>query len=170
MIPNKVSYPMTPYQLVTHSKPFLPKCYFGQTGVFHFKRKDTPEIRSEWGIFIGYGESSNYLRAYIPIRKLVYSRRTFKPNPNYPPEWNLQKRLKNLTTSIPTTITTSITNSPATSTIPPQIVSHREGVKVPLIPNVLNKQPSIQQQQLSQLPIKIPIIPETSKFGYYRFN
>jgi hypothetical protein len=83
-----------------------------------------------------------------------HARRTFKPNRNYPPEWNLQKLLKNLTTSIPT-ITTSLTNSPVTSTIPPQIVSYQEGVKVPLIPNVLNKQTSFQQQQLSQLPIKI---------------
>ena len=64
-IPNKVSYPLTPHQIVTNVKPFLPKYYFGQTGVFHFKRKDAPKVRSEWGIFIGYGDSASYIRAHI---------------------------------------------------------------------------------------------------------
>ena len=109
MTPNKFSYPLTPFQIVTNSKPFLPRYYFA-----HFRRKDNSEIRNEWGIFIGYvyGDSSNYLRAYLPTRKIVYSRRTFKPNPNLPHQWNFQKRnsLKPPPTDVITSVTPNIIN------------------------------------------------------------
>jgi hypothetical protein len=33
LTPNKVSHPLTPFHIVTNSKPFLPRFYFGQTGL-----------------------------------------------------------------------------------------------------------------------------------------
>jgi len=153
LTPNKVSYPLTPHQIVTNSKPFLPRFHFGQTGVFHFKRKDSPDIRSEWGLFLGYGHSSNYLRAYIPTRKLVYSRRTFKPSPNFPPEWNFKPRISS------TTKTTL--NIPVLST--PQIkardalhsASNQEGESNQLVmshPKITPNNNQFNQQKSSQVP------------------
>lgn len=90
----KSSYPQTPYLLVTGRKPFSPQFYFGQTGLFQTRRKDSPEMRAEWGIFLGYGDGAGSLRAYIPTRRSVYSRRYFQPMPSPPAEWSLVKRIR----------------------------------------------------------------------------
>jgi hypothetical protein len=129
LTPNKVSHPLTPFQIVTNSKPFLPRFYFGQTVLFDFKRKDTPDARSEWGIFLGYGTSSNYLRAYIPTKKLVYSRRTFKPSLNYPPEWNFKTRISNIKPITP--IPVIITPNNDSSTTPSDINQEGEPIIAP---------------------------------------
>ena len=93
MIPNKASGHVSPFQLVTKQRPRIAEYHFGQTGVFLSRRKDL-DMKGEWGIFLGYGnDSQRYLRAYIPHHNLVYSRYKFTPNPNYPSEWNLAKRL-----------------------------------------------------------------------------
>jgi hypothetical protein len=93
-IANTVSGTQTPYQLVTHRKTFIPEYYFGQTGIFHSLRKDTPDQRGEWGIFLSYGSASpRYLRCYFPLRESVYSRSRFKPDIHYPSEWKLVPRL-----------------------------------------------------------------------------
>jgi hypothetical protein len=91
---NKTSGLYTPHQLVTHTKPTIPKYYFGQTGVFHSLRQDTPDNRGEWGIFLSHGDTNNYLRAYFPLRHSVFSRRKFIPHDTFPSEWNLLPRLR----------------------------------------------------------------------------
>jgi hypothetical protein len=93
IVVNTVSGIHTPYQLVTRRKPFIPQFHFGQTGVFHSRRKDTPDQRGEWGLFLSFGSSPRYLRCYIPVRDNVYSRSTFDPHPNYPKEWKFKERL-----------------------------------------------------------------------------
>ena len=93
--PNKQSGQVTPYQIVKRRKPILPEYYFGQTGVFHLlRKKEENDRRSEWGIFIGIGEVNNYLRAYVPHRKHVFSMRKFVPNDNVPSEWNFKPRIR----------------------------------------------------------------------------
>lgn len=99
---TKTSAPSTPYHLVTGRKPFSPEFYFGQTGLFQTRRKDSPDMRAEWGIFLGYGDGPGSLRAYIPMRNGVYSRRYFVPHPGYPAEWNLVPRVRAPNTPIPT--------------------------------------------------------------------
>jgi hypothetical protein len=95
LLPNTQTGTMSPYQLVTGQRPTLPKYYFGQTGVFIMRRKDSPERRAEWGIFLGYGDaSSRYIRAYIPLRDGIYSKSKFVPNPHYPKEWGFKPRLR----------------------------------------------------------------------------
>lgn len=60
-------YPQTPYLLVAGRKPLSPQFYFGRTGLFQTRRKDSPDIRAEWGIFLSYGDGAGIpsLRAYI---------------------------------------------------------------------------------------------------------
>eukprot|EP00981_Chlorochromonas_danica_P008701 scaffold2284_cov212-Ochromonas_danica.AAC.1 len=95
MVPNKQTGPsMSPYLLVRRERPKLPLYYFGQTGIFYTQRQDSPDLRGEWGILLGQGDSPNYLRAYIPMRDGVYSKRKFIPHPEYPPEWNLLPRIR----------------------------------------------------------------------------
>ena len=153
LTPNKVSYPLTPHQIVTNSKAFLPRYYFGQTGVFHFKRKDSPDIRSEWGLFLGYGDSSNYLRAYIPTRKLVYSRRTFKPNEKFAPEWNFKPRITSLnqkSSDIPVNLPTMELSTDIPS------ISNQEGESIKLIPSQKTLSNRMDQQKQSQAPSTQP--------------
>jgi hypothetical protein len=91
--PNKVSGNKTPWEIMTGRKPKLPKYYFGQTGLFYTKRSDQPDMRAEWGIFIGLREDGvNNLRAHIPTRRTIYSRRKFVPMVGYPPEWGFLPR------------------------------------------------------------------------------
>jgi len=153
LTPNKVSYPLTPHQIVTNSRAFLPRYYFGQTGVFHFKRKDSPDIRSEWGLFLGYGDSSNYLRAYIPTRKLVYSRRTFKPNEKFPLEWNFKPRIASENQKSPV-IPVTIPMEAPTTTIPSAL--NQEGESIKLIPSQTTLSHRINQQKESQAPYTKP--------------
>lgn len=98
---NVNTKPYTPYHLVTGRKPINPQWKFGQPGLFHCKRKDMPNARAEWGIFLGYGDAPGSLRAYIPHNNGVYSRRKFIPHDTYPPEWKLKPRIRKLTAVIP---------------------------------------------------------------------
>jgi len=125
---NKVSSTVTPYQLVTHTKPFIPKYSFGQTGVFHHVRSDAKDNHGEWGIFLNYGSSSNYIRTYIPHRNLVYSRRTFEPHDTYPPEWKFESRMTlkhpNITIPNPPTSNDSLSLVPS---LPQNSLQNQEG-------------------------------------------
>eukprot|EP01033_Poteriospumella_lacustris_P017855 gene17856-12799_t len=91
---SRTSTPATPYQLVVGKKPFCPPFHFGQVGLFQTRRKDSPDMRAEWGIFLGYGDGPGSLRAYVPNRRCVYSRRFFVPLPSVPVEWNFPKRIR----------------------------------------------------------------------------
>ena len=83
MLPNKVTGTVSPYLLVTGMRPSIPEYYFGQTGIFYGKRKDS-EMRGEWGIFLGYvGATNKYLRAYFLLRNGVYSRKNSSPIPAF---------------------------------------------------------------------------------------
>jgi len=94
-IPNKTTGPATtPQTLFTGVKPFIPKYFWGQTGIFYDKRADPVERRGIWGIFIGYGSTSKYLRCCDPINNTVTSKRKFDPSPTYPTAWNLKPRLR----------------------------------------------------------------------------
>ena len=122
LTPNTVTGTISPYQLVTGRKAQFPLYYFGQTGIFHSHRKDM-DVKGEWGIFLGYGSHSHqYLRAYIPLRSAVYSRRKFVPHPHVPSEWNFPARLRPpaqkpcLDTSAPVT-PSSLHESHPTSTL-----------------------------------------------------
>jgi len=92
--PNKRSGAYTPYQLVTKRRPPIPKFHFGQSGVFHYRRPDTPNQRTEWGIFLGNGDGPRHYRGYLPMRRGVYSLRKFVPHPEYPREWNFKARIR----------------------------------------------------------------------------
>ena len=92
-LPNSQLGTITPYQLVTGQKSFLPRYHFGQVGLFHSPNKEF-DLRSEWGIFIGYGPTSNYLRAYLPLKKHMYSKRRFSPQAQIPAELGLVPRLR----------------------------------------------------------------------------
>lgn len=94
-VSNSVSHNMTPYQLVTGTKPALPSFYFGQVGVFYMRRQDAPDDRSEWGIFIAHvDEQHGHYRAYIPTRQALYSKRRFAPMESVPAEWQLPTRIR----------------------------------------------------------------------------
>jgi hypothetical protein len=72
-LPNSIyGAQTTPLELFTRRKAFLPQYYFGQTGLFYHKRK-TLNLRSVWGIFIGYGSNPKYLRMYDPQTKSITS-------------------------------------------------------------------------------------------------
>lgn len=91
----KVSAPYTPYHLVTGKKVIIPVFYFGQTGLFKGVTKDKSAV---WGIFIGYNNAPNSLRAYIPSTQgggRIVSRRKFEPHNSYPKEWKLLPRIHN---------------------------------------------------------------------------
>ena len=115
---NKVSGDVTPYQLVTHTKPFVPQYSFGETGVFHSLRDDSSDT-GEWGIFLNHGTTSNYYRAYLPLRHAVYSKRKFIPEPTYPPELKLLPRLISTKQKV-ATITPPMTNDSTLSVAPPR--------------------------------------------------
>lgn len=94
---NKVSRPSTPLQLVTGRKPFPPQFNFGQVGLFYSKKRDNPNVRAEWGIFLGHNGHPKSLRAYIPLAQAVYVRRKFVAHHHIPSVWNLRVRLRPLT-------------------------------------------------------------------------
>jgi hypothetical protein len=91
-MPNtNVGASTTPYQLVTRQRSFLPHHHFGQVGLFYSGYKDQ---RAEWGLFLGYGSTRRYFRAYIPTKRLIYSKRRFVPMTQIPTEWNFKNRIR----------------------------------------------------------------------------
>jgi hypothetical protein len=90
---NGATRPSCPFKMFTGMNPFLTKFYFGQVGLFYVKRKDNPHIRAEWGIFIGYGDTTKSYRAFIPHRNGVYSMRKFVSMPTVPTEWGYKQRI-----------------------------------------------------------------------------
>jgi hypothetical protein len=121
-VPNKdtAANNQSPYQLVTGQKAFLPTHTFGETGLFYNKRRDGR--RSEWGIFVGYGNNESYLRCYNPLTRQVTSKRKFNPQQAYPTAWNFPPRLRPRTqVKQRPDITTAVQSAPTTS----------QGVSVP---------------------------------------
>ena len=84
---------VTPHQLMTGQKSCLPCYHFGQVGLCYSPSKEV-DLRSEWRIFIGYGPTPNYLRAYLPLKRHMYSKRKFSPHDTYPAELGLVPRLR----------------------------------------------------------------------------
>jgi hypothetical protein len=120
-LPNKNTGPFnTPFSLFTGNKTFIPKYYWGQTGLFYDK-KDDKDSRSIWGIFIGYGSNAKYLRCYNPLTKSVTSKRKFVPMTSCPTAWNLKHRLRNAGESKMLSSVSVIT--PAMHTAQPLIMS-----------------------------------------------
>jgi hypothetical protein len=97
--------------MVIGKKPMLGNFYFGQIGLFHSVRQDSPTQRAEWGIFVGYQDYfTRHLIAYIPSRGSMYSKRKFVPMNSIPLEWHLQPRTPRNNMSTPTNIPTPIPN------------------------------------------------------------
>jgi len=160
MTPNTVTGHISPYQLVTGERARVPSYYFGQTGIFYSKRKDS-DVRGEWGIFLGYGASSHqYLRAYIPLRSAVYSRRKFVPNPYVPPEWNYPARLR------PPEASTAVAPDPevhSTQSISAEVISSPPLTQLNqivqsrvLLLKLSSKVPSLQSEEGVAVP---PVVP-----------
>lgn len=82
-----------PHHEFSGEKSQIPNFTFGQFGLFYNKKKELDQ-RSEWGLFIGYGDSGNYLRCYNPLTNTITSKRKFVPQHVYPTAWNLQPRLR----------------------------------------------------------------------------
>ena len=134
-VPNKTTGPTTtPHTLFTGSKPFLSKYHFGQFGLFYNKRKEE-EKRSEWGIFIGHGSHSKYLRCYNPLTKTVTSKRRFVPQTAYPTAWGLKPRLRapDRTPYIPTP-SLPLTHTQSTSSTQPNTLVQSGALTPPLSP------------------------------------
>lgn len=94
-LPNSTTGPhTTPLQLFTGVKGFLPQFTFGSIGIFHSIRKDKSALPSQWGIFVGYGPTANYLRCYDPLTRHVTSKRKFEPQHAWPSAWGLKPRLR----------------------------------------------------------------------------
>eukprot|EP01036_Dinobryon_divergens_P035879 gene35879-46576_t len=91
--PNSSTGSLTPVEMVIGKKPMLGNFYFGQIGLFHSVRQDSPTQRAEWGIFVGYQDYfTRHLIAYMPTRGSMYSKRKFVPMNSIPLEWHLQPR------------------------------------------------------------------------------
>jgi hypothetical protein len=87
-MPNGNTIGTTPHQLVMGSKFTSPSFAFGDVGLFNSKKSDAAYV---WGIFISYGTSYRYLRAYVPGSGM-YSKYHFKPLSSIPGEWNFTPR------------------------------------------------------------------------------
>ena len=105
--PNSRTGPTTtPFQLITGKRPHMKKFKFGQVGMCECRRADSPDLRAEWGIYMGTSSNvDGHIRVFIPERGLLYSRRTFRLAPrspsiteptSAPAEWNYapRRRLK----------------------------------------------------------------------------
>ena len=87
-VPNKQTGPtVTLYRLMSGKRPAPRQYCFGQPGLIHSSRPDSPDVRAEWAIYLGSNiDSPNNLRVYIPSRDSVYSRRKFIPQEGWPAE------------------------------------------------------------------------------------
>lgn len=88
--------PQCSYTLFTGFKPFLATFHFGQVGYFYSKRAENKHMRAEIGVFVGYGDTPRSLRAYMPTRAIIYSRRKFVPVSTVPTEWGWKPRVRHL--------------------------------------------------------------------------
>ena len=60
----------TPYLMVTGRRPRPRRHAFGQPGLCHSRRGDTPDQRTEWCVYLSSNEERDH-RVYIPFRQLV---------------------------------------------------------------------------------------------------
>ena len=91
---NKQTGPnRTAVEMVTGQRPYVRPFKFGQAGLCHSKRPDSPDLRAEWCIFLTQDLfSPNNLRVYLPHNKAIVSRRKFRATEGYPDSWNYEKR------------------------------------------------------------------------------
>ena len=89
-------------QLITGKRLRMKKFKFGRVGMCECRREDSPDLRAEWGIYMGTLSSvDGRIRVFIPERGLLYSRCTFRLAPrspsitertSAPAEWNYTPR------------------------------------------------------------------------------
>ena len=84
----------TPYQIVSGKKPMPQPHKFGQVGLVNSRRRDDPDLRAEYGIFLYCMHGvEGHMKVYVPSRSLIYSKRRFERTRQYPAEWLLQRRM-----------------------------------------------------------------------------
>lgn len=137
--PNDMTGPTrSPYEIVTGLRPYAKEFKFGQTGVCHSVRKDSPDQRAEWCIFIDQvAETPGNLRLFIPHRGDIYSRRKFIPHNTYPEEWGYAKSIK-MGRSTPVPSTRRDDPDPtiaAAPTMTPNPIGHPDGKARPMVPD-----------------------------------
>ncbi len=93
-VPNRQTGPnRTAVEMVTGRRPYVRPFKFGQAGLCHSKRPDSPDLRAEWCIFLTQDLfSPSNLRVYLPNSRAIVSRRKFRATEGYPDSWNYEKR------------------------------------------------------------------------------
>ena len=93
-VPNKQTGPSrTAIEIVTGRRPFARPHKFGQAGLCHVRRQDSPDLRAEWSIFLTHDLfHPNSVRVYVPEYRSVVSRKKFRATEGYPDTWNYEKR------------------------------------------------------------------------------
>lgn len=102
--PNSHTGNRSAYEVFTGDKPFIPRFYFGQIGLFHhIHAHNGLRKTAELGIFLNYGVNERYLRAYLPDRMRIVSMSKFVPVLNQvpPKQWNFIMRTKPVPISQP---------------------------------------------------------------------
>lgn len=158
--PNSKTGNRSAYEVFTKSKPFIPRYFFGQIGLFHhIHTQDGLRQTAEMGIFLNYGAHERYLRAYLPGRMRIVSMAKFVPVANQTPpvEWNFKARVKAVPTLefSPTPIEDDVESPPVVnplSTADPEPPTEA----VPEIQQVLNPLPP---EPVPPEPISQPVIP-----------
>jgi hypothetical protein len=88
---------VSPYQLVTARRPKARHHSFGAISMCYPLSADSPNDRSEWGIYLDYADNatSNF-RVYIALRSQVVSRRKFvESSEAAPADWKFALKLVN---------------------------------------------------------------------------
>jgi hypothetical protein len=94
-LPNDQTGPhMTPYQVVTGMRPVPREFKTGSPVLAYTKDKNAPDVRGEWGLVLDLvpGTPNSY-RLFMPQRLGIFVRKHIVPQPGYPREWNLPRRL-----------------------------------------------------------------------------
>jgi hypothetical protein len=78
---------------MTGRKPYARPFRFGQAGLSHTKRPDSPDIRAEWCMLLTSDLfNPKSVRVYVPEYRSVVSRKKFRATEGYPDTWNNVKK------------------------------------------------------------------------------
>ena len=93
-LPNTQTGPTrTAIEMVTGRKPYARPFRFGQKGLSHIKRADSPDLRAEWCMFLTSDLfNPKSVRVYVPEYRSVVSRKKFRATEGYPDSWNYEKK------------------------------------------------------------------------------
>jgi hypothetical protein len=93
-LPNTQTGPTrTAVEIMTGRKPFARPFRFGQAGLSHVKRPDSPDTRAEWCMFLTSDLfNPKSVRVYVPEYRTVVSRKKFRATEGYPDTWNYVKK------------------------------------------------------------------------------